>query len=86
MMLFLTIYYMFVEVVPVVNTMVNPLIYSFSNREFRGEVARLWERLLPNKSSTQRGNGPCMLELQSGLMMETKRTVKESINEKSQPD
>ena len=85
MMLFLTIYYLFVEVVPVVNTMVNPLIYSFSNREFRGEVARLWERLLPNKSSTQRGDGPCVHE-QSDLMMDTKRTVKESINEKSQPD
>ena len=44
--LFLAVYYLFVEIVPVVNTMVNPLIYSFSNGEFRREVYTLWMRFL----------------------------------------
>ena len=44
--MFVSIYYVFVEVLPLVNTMVNPIIYSFSNKQFRSAVVSVWRKLL----------------------------------------
>ena len=57
MNLFLTLYYLFVEILPVINTMVNPLIYSFSNGEFRGEVCTIWTRFLGKTRNRGRRGG-----------------------------
>ena len=43
--LFLIIYYTFVDILPLFNTMLNPLIYSFSNAQFRSAVQQVWKKL-----------------------------------------
>ena len=50
MTLFLMVYYAFVEVLPLVSTMVNPIIYSFSNKQFRKGVSSV-KRKLFNETS-----------------------------------
>ena len=42
--LFLTVWYVFVEVLPLMNFMLNPIIYSFSNKQFRTALCHLWKR------------------------------------------
>ena len=42
--LFLTLYYLFIEVLPLLNTMVNPIIYSFSNKQFQDVLVNLWRK------------------------------------------
>ena len=44
--MFLTIYYVFIDILPLVNTMVNPIIYSFSNKQFRTGVVSVWRKML----------------------------------------
>ena len=44
--LFLFLYYFFVELLPIFNTMVNPVIYSFSNREFQHAFKRVQYKLV----------------------------------------
>ena len=44
--LFLFIFYGFVEVLPSINTAINPLIYSFSNKQFRSAFKRVLYRLV----------------------------------------
>lgn len=44
--LFLFLYYFFVELLPIFNTMVNPVIYSFSNKEFQHAFKRVQYKLV----------------------------------------
>ena len=44
--LFLFLYYFFVELLPIFNTMVNPVIYSFSNKEFQHAFKRVQYKIL----------------------------------------
>ena len=39
------LYFAFVDIFPVINTMVNPLIYSFSNTHFRSSLEDVWRKL-----------------------------------------
>ena len=43
--LFLTVWYVFVELLPLMNFMINPIIYSFSNKQFRAALCHLWKKL-----------------------------------------
>ncbi|XP_057305210.1 adenosine receptor A2b-like [Hydractinia symbiolongicarpus] len=49
--LFLFIYYFFIEILPNTNTMVNPLIYSFSNQQFRSAFKTVYFKLLGRYSN-----------------------------------
>ena len=40
------LYFTFVDIFPTVNTMVNPIIYSFSNTQFRSSVEEVWRKLM----------------------------------------
>ena len=53
--LFLTIYYLFHEAFPLVNTMLNPIIYSFSNGQFRSAVLNVARKFLgkPQRRQSQ---------------------------------
>lgn len=46
MSLFLFIYYFFILVLPRIGTMINPIIYSFSNNQFRRGFRSVYNRLL----------------------------------------
>ena len=46
------LYVVFVDVLPTMNTMVNPVIYSFSNTQFTTSLQHLWRRL-KHKTSTR---------------------------------
>ena len=46
MVLFMTLYYLFIEVLPLLNTMLNPIIYSSSNKQFRDVLVSLWRKFL----------------------------------------
>lgn len=49
------LYFTFVDIFPIVSTMVNPIIYSFSNAQFRCSVDELWRKLMkkaPRRLST----------------------------------
>ena len=52
--LFFFIYYAFVEILPAVNTMINPFIYSFSNKQFRDAFKRILAKTLGIKMSIRR--------------------------------
>ena len=39
------LYFAFVDIFPVINTMVNPIIYSFSNTHFRNSLEDVWRKL-----------------------------------------
>merc|ERR1712141_109314 len=41
----LIIFYVFFDILPIINTMINPIIYSFSNTQFRSAVEDIWRRL-----------------------------------------
>lgn len=56
--LFLFLYYAFIEVLPSVNTMVNPFIYSFSNNKFRTEVKLLLVKVFRLKLDVHDRNSP----------------------------
>lgn len=51
---FFFIYYAFVEILPAVNTMINPFIYSFSNKQFRDAFKRILAKTLGIKISIRR--------------------------------
>ena len=51
---FIFVYYAFVEILPAVNTMVNPFIYSFSNKQFRDAFKRILAKTLGIKISLRR--------------------------------
>ena len=51
---FFFIYYAFVEILPAVNTMINPFIYSFSNKQFRDAFKRILAKTLGIKMSIRR--------------------------------
>jgi len=40
------LYFTFVDIFPTVSTMVNPIIYSFSNTQFRSSVEVVWRKLM----------------------------------------
>ena len=40
------IWYMFIDVLPMVNTMIDPVIYSFTNTQFRRAVIDVWRKLM----------------------------------------
>ena len=52
--MFLPIYYVFIDILPLVNTMVNPIIYSFSNKQFRSGVVCLWRKIV--REAPRRGS------------------------------
>ena len=41
-----TMWYTFFDVLPVLNTCVNPLVYSFYNRQFRESLLYTWRKML----------------------------------------
>ena len=51
--IFLFVWYFLVQILPAVNTMVNPLIYSFSNRQFRIMFKSVYTRII-GKSNLKR--------------------------------
>lgn len=52
--LFLFIYYTFVEILPTLSTVINPLIYSVSNRQFRSAFAAVMMRICQNHDVLRR--------------------------------
>lgn len=40
------IWFTFVDIFPMVNTMINPIIYSFSNTQFRNAVQDVWRKFM----------------------------------------
>lgn len=46
------LWFTFVDIFPMINTMVNPIIYSFSNTQFRSGVQDVWRKLM-GKASRQ---------------------------------
>lgn len=44
--LFLFIYYCFIQILPIVNTMVNPIIYSFANQQFRHGFRSVYNKIM----------------------------------------
>ena len=44
------IWFTFVDILPMVNTMVNPIIYSFSNTQFRNAVQDVWRKFMGKAS------------------------------------
>ena len=55
--LFLFIWYFLVQILPAVNTMINPLIYSFSNRQFRIGFKSVYTRIVGESWKTERPDG-----------------------------
>lgn len=58
--LFVAIFITFIEILPVFNTMVNPIIYSFSNTQFRNGVMYVWRKVIgktPRHNSYLSANG-----------------------------
>lgn len=51
--LFLFIYYCFIQILPMVNTMINPVIYSFSNKQFRTGFRSVYRRVLTKLESPE---------------------------------
>ena len=41
-----TLWFIFIDILPVVSTSVNPFIYAFLNKEFRNAVQYIWRKLL----------------------------------------
>ena len=39
------VWFLFVDILPMINTMLDPLIYSFSNTQFRRAVVDVWRKL-----------------------------------------
>ena len=54
MTLFLIIYYLFVEILPLLNFMINPLIYSFFNAQFRTGVLQLKRKFIRRAQHSER--------------------------------
>ncbi|XP_066933524.1 adenosine receptor A2b-like [Clytia hemisphaerica] len=62
---FLFIYYAFVEILPAVNTMINPFIYSFSNKQFRDAFKRIISKTLGLRLNLMGQDDFCSLDMSS---------------------
>ncbi|XP_066931234.1 adenosine receptor A2b-like [Clytia hemisphaerica] len=77
--MFLFVWYGLIQILPMINTMVNPIIYSFSNKQFRNGFRSVYQRLKGETRFTEYTN-PDFRDISR------RRTIRKSQPEMSQDD